>query len=117
MNARIVAAALLGTALGFGQSEAQPQESAVAPPTPDTSLYDGGDGLSAKTAVVIRSGSEVAGVRSEYSWISAHYRGAQRVSQALTAWDKDHRRYDIITIKTSDDREVVIWFDISAMYK
>jgi hypothetical protein len=102
--------------LAVGSAHAQ--SSVPANPPPQTApLYGGRDGLSSKTAVVIESRSEEAGIRSEYSWIAERYPGYQRVSQALTAWDKSHKRYDIITIKTTQGENVVLWFDISAMFQ
>ncbi len=118
-RATFTAAVVLISALGLSQSGAHAQapvgdRADASQPSP----YGGGDGLSAKTAVVIRATGEVAGIRSEYAWIADYYPGSKRVSQALTAGDDDqHKRYDIITIQTSAGTKVVLWFDISAMFQ
>jgi hypothetical protein len=119
MNRALTATVLSISALGSasGRIEAQTPAVVQAPAKhSDASLYGGGDGLSPKTAVVIKSRGDVAGVRSEYSWIADHYPKSQRVRQALTAAHDDGKRYDMITIKTIDDRTVILWFDISAMF-
>jgi hypothetical protein len=112
MSSKWIAIVLAAAALGLDQ----PRSLSQASPADFGPLYGGGDGLSSDTAVIIKSRSEVAGIRSEYSWITQHYPGAKRLSQALTAWDKAHKRYDVITIKTPDGHDVVVWFNISAMY-
>jgi hypothetical protein len=83
----------------------------------DTFWYGGGDGLSKKKAVIVKSASAYSGIESEYAWIASRYPGAKRLSQALTASDGDGKRYDIITVRTSDGIKLVLWFDISAMYQ
>jgi hypothetical protein len=92
---------------------------AQSPPgaMPPQTKYGGGDGLSKQTAVIIRSGGEAAGTESEYSWIKAHYPGSTPISQALTPWDSDGKRYQRITVHTSSGDDVVIWFEISALFK
>lgn len=82
----------------------------------DASLYGGGNGLSKKTAVIVKSGSDYVGVRSEYEWIANRYPGSKPTSQALTAWDHG-KRYDRMIVQTSTGQQVVLWFDISAMYR
>jgi hypothetical protein len=85
-------------------------------PSPNESP-DGSDGLSEKSAVVIQSSGEVTGIRSEYKWISDHYPGSERIGQALTTWRSNGKRYDKITIRTNEGRIVVLWFEISSMFK
>jgi hypothetical protein len=101
-------------------SEVVAQTPAAADATtddPKASLYAGGDGLSVAAAVVVLSKSDVAGVRSEYTWIAEYYPGYKVVSQALTAGNDSGKRYDRISITTRDGQNLVLWFDISAMYK
>jgi hypothetical protein len=104
----IIAACAAGTP-GLAQSPAGA--------TPPQNKYGGGDGLSKQTAVIIRSGGKASGTESEYSWIKAHYPGSTPISQALTPWDSDGKRYQRITVHTSSGDDVVIWFEISALLK
>ena len=78
--------------------------------------YSGGNGLSKETAVVLGAKSSYSGVPSEYAWIRHHYPGSKPLLQSLTPWDNE-KRYDIIEIATKDGDKVVLWFDISEMYK
>jgi hypothetical protein len=107
----LAASILLSAVLGVAESQA-PGNTSSGTTTPVRA-----DGLSQATAVIIQLKTEVAGIRSEYAWITEHYPGSKKLSQALTAWDDQHKRYDIITIETSDNRKVVLWFDITAMYE
>jgi hypothetical protein len=71
----------------------------------------GGDaGSSIADAVVIRAGSESAGIGEEYAWIAAHRPGARVVGQALVI--DDRKSYDILTIVKAGKTEDV-YFDIS----
>jgi hypothetical protein len=83
----------------------------------DTSLYGGGDGLSKKTAVIVKARAEYAGVRSEYAWIASRYPGSRPISQELTARDEHGRNYNVITVRTSGGAKKVLWFDVSEIYR
>ncbi|SRR5579871_583748 len=113
VGAMISVAALSAPILGV----ADPGDVPPLGPSGSDALYAGGDGLSKKTAVVLTSKGEVAGIRSEYAWISAHYPGSKPLTQALTPWDNDGRRFDRITVRTTSGKSLVLWFDISALYK
>lgn len=72
------------------------------------------DGSSFEKAVVIHEKSESKGIAAEYAWIRANYPGSAVLGQSLLV----HKRkpYDRINIKTSDGREMSIYFDISDFY-
>ena len=118
---RLTSVILLSAALvaGYAVSAAeQPTHSqAKRPSYLDTSLYGGGDGLSKKTAVIVKARAEYAGVRSEYVWIASRYPGSKPISQELTARDDRGRNYNVITVRTSAGAKIVLWFDVSAMYR
>jgi hypothetical protein len=78
--------------------------------------YSGGNGLAKANAVVLGIADDAAGIASEYAWVKHHYPGSRVVQQALTTWDHD-KRYDVLTVETSDHSRVELWFDISLMYK
>jgi hypothetical protein len=101
-------------ALGAPQSA---EKHAKMPAYLNTSLYGGGDGLSKKTAVIVKARAQYAGVRSEYAWIASRYPGSKPISQELTARDDRGRNYDVITVRTSVGAKIVLWFDVSAMYQ
>ena len=72
------------------------------------------DGSSFEKAIVIKSGSETAGVKSEYTWLAAAYPGYTLVKQQLSFNDK--KPYDLMFIKTKDGDNKTLYFDISAFY-
>jgi hypothetical protein len=78
--------------------------------------YSGGNGLSKANAVVLKISSDAAGIGSEYAWVTHNYPGSKVVQQALTTWDHE-KRYDVLTVETSDHSMVELWFDITLMYK
>ena len=120
MGARFIASALVIAAHCMAPLETEAQApAAVRPPgaAPMGQMYGGGDGLSKNTAVTILSRSQPVGVKSEYSWIAQQYPGSKILNQALTPWDADHRRYDVIDIRTRDGRHLTLWFEISAMFE
>jgi hypothetical protein len=78
--------------------------------------YSGGNGLSKANAVVLKISSDSAGIGSEYAWVTHNYPGSKVVQQALTTWDHE-KRYDVLTVETSDHSMVELWFDITLMYK
>jgi hypothetical protein len=90
---------------------------APAGPQPEEPTYDGGDGLSKQNAVIIHSGSETSGTQAEYAWLKKHYPGSTPISQGLTPWDSDGKRYQRVTIHTSSGDDVVVWFEISALFR
>jgi hypothetical protein len=110
----LFAALMSGYALSAEHSTEKPTK---VPSYLDTSLYGGGDGLSKKTAVIVKARAQYAGVRSEYAWIASRYPRSKPISQALTARDKHGRNYDVITIRTAAGAKIVLWFDVSGMYQ
>ncbi|HUI62284.1 MAG TPA: hypothetical protein VLX90_18805 [Steroidobacteraceae bacterium] len=112
-----VASALTVLVISASLTSAAAPATAPAAAKPQQSRYGGGDGLSKQTAVVIRAGGEASATQAEYAWIKEHYPGSTPISQALTPWDTDGKRYERITIHASSGDSVVLWFEISARFK
>jgi hypothetical protein len=112
--ARLALLLLLSAALAACQTPpaAPPAPAVQAPPG---IVYAGSDGSSQANAVVIQTELKgVAGVRSEYVWLSQRYPGFKRKLQALI--HKDGRHYDRLDITTADGRELSVWFDITSFF-
>jgi hypothetical protein len=108
---RFAAALLLSIALAACQT-APPAPPVVAPPGV---TYAGSDGSSLANAVVIQTELKgVAGVRSEYVWLSQRYPGYKRTRQALL--HQGGKSYDRLDITTADGRELSVYFDITAFF-
>ena len=117
---RLTSVVLLSSVLVCGyalSAEQSTEKHAKTPSYLDSSLYGGGDGLSKKSAVIVKARAEYAGVRSEYAWIASRYPGSKPISQKLTARDERGRNYNVITVRTSAGAKIVLWFDVSAMYQ
>ena len=105
------------SALGIAAQDPSASTTTVpAKPAYDASLYSGGDGLSKKNAVVLKSPSETRGIASEYAWVARHYPGSKVLEQALTTWQHG-KRFDVLTVATAEGSQVELWFDITKMYK
>jgi hypothetical protein len=77
--------------------------------------YQGGDGLSCKTAIaIVGAQGESDGVASEYAWISHHYPGAKFKQQSLIACGGNAA--DQMEIVTTAGEDVVLFFDISRFF-
>ena len=116
---RLTRLVLLSAALVSGyalSAEQSTEKQAKTPAYLNSSMYGGGNGLSKKSAVIVRARAEYAGVRSEYAWIASRYPGSKPISQELTARDDHGRNYNVITVRTSAGAKIVLWFDVSAMY-
>lgn len=72
------------------------------------------DGSSYEKAIVIKASNEMIGVGKEYEWIKINFPGAQLVEQS--SGPHNGRKYDIITIKTSDGQKRTFYFDINNFY-
>ena len=72
------------------------------------------DGSSFEKAIIINERNESTGVHAEYEWIKNHYPGYKRGMQALT--HNKNKPYDIISITTSEGKEIDVYFDISNFY-
>ena len=72
------------------------------------------DGSSFEKAIVIQARNENDGVSAEYAWIRQHYPGCKINGQSLV--DHNKKPYDLIKIKTSDGRDLTIYFDISNFF-
>lgn len=72
------------------------------------------DGLTYKTAVVIKEKDEISGIGAEYSWLKQNYPGCRLKQQSLTSYKNNP--YDIMTIITSDGKVLDIYFNISNFF-
>ena len=72
------------------------------------------DGLTYKTAIVIKEKDEISGIGAEYSWLKQNYPGCRLKQQSLTSYKNNP--YDIMTIITSDGKVLDIYFNISNFF-
>jgi hypothetical protein len=85
--------------------------------TPDESgvSYEGGDGQSASSAIIIRgAGDSAEGIGAEYGWLARNCADATIRAQSLR--QQGGRMYDVLEIETSDGASREIWFDISDFF-
>jgi hypothetical protein len=76
--------------------------------------FDGGDGTSVETAVmIVGAAGSSDGIAAEYSWIEANRPGAQVLGQALI--QNGDRLYDVITIRNGGKDEE-LFFDITDFF-
>lgn len=77
--------------------------------------YEGGDGLTCESRVVIRGATgEHQGVDAEYVWLRRKYPGHKMNGQALT--ECEEHPTDKMSITTADGRDVDVHFDISDFF-
>lgn len=77
--------------------------------------FSGGDGSSAKQAVIIMDASgEKTGIRAEYIWLHENYPGYRLQKQTLR--DINNKTYDEMSIVSADDRPYTIFFDITSFF-
>jgi hypothetical protein len=95
--------------VGCGGSQQEP-----ASPAASAVTFGGGDGSSCDAAVVVHASNEQDGVAAEYSWLNAHYPGAQRQGQALG--ECNGHPVDRLKILTSNGATRVVFFDISQYF-
>ena len=82
------------------------------------SIYDGGDGSSRDTAIVIRAANIEDGVRAEYEYIRRIHGPRDR------AWKRDMqiktsaqgRHYDLVSIVLKGGTKEKFWFDLTRCY-
>ena len=117
----VVAAALALACGGARQEPATPASEAASPPEEAAAdsgggiSFQGGDGLSCKTAIaIVGAKGEADGVASEYDWIQSHYPGAKLKQQSLT--DCTGVAADQMAIVTAEGQDVVLFFDISRFF-
>lgn len=85
--------------------------------SPDDSgiSYEGGDGHSAESAVIVRGAEDsMEGISAEYKWLEREHPGATLRMQSLR--EQGGRMYDVLEIETSDGASQEIWFDISDFF-
>ncbi|NJM82707.1 MAG: hypothetical protein HC844_09540 [Tabrizicola sp.] len=76
--------------------------------------YQGGDGSTAETAIVILGAEGSSdGIQAEYDWLSRMRPEAEVISQALI--QDEGRYYDVLTVR-SGGKEEQIHFDITEFF-
>ena len=70
--------------------------------------------MSMEQAVVVVAPNEFVGVRAEYAWLSSHFPGYKRTSQALAR--NAGRSYDILDVELPSGSEFKVYFDISGFF-
>jgi hypothetical protein len=86
------------------------QKAPVSTTVSDAGRYSGGGGTSFDDAVIINATTEGDGIDAEYDWLNAHYPGYKLISQALSS--SNGKRYDVMSIKTADGKEITVYFNI-----
>ncbi|MCX6271894.1 MAG: hypothetical protein NTU44_11860 [Bacteroidetes bacterium] len=74
----------------------------------------GREGSSFENPVVLKEKDETTGVAAEYEWLRNHYPGYTTGKQTLSVHKK--KPYDIISIRTTEGKEIEVYFDISNFY-
>lgn len=69
------------------------------------------DGSTRERAVVIRAGSEMAGIAQEGVWLREHFPGCVKREQSLIV--DGRRSYDVVKVEV-DGVTHEIWFDITS---
>jgi len=81
--------------------------------------YEGGDGKSYETAIIINAKNEQDGVTSEYFYVSTLY-GRRNIDwqfEGQSATSKNNKMYDILNISlTKNNQKIALYFDISGFY-
>ncbi len=86
------------------------QPSPTSQPTPNTA-----SGLSYEQRIVIDANTNhFAAIAKEYQWLETNYPGYQRLDQSLLHMDGHF--IDLLTIKTSSQKDVKIYFDVTALF-
>jgi hypothetical protein len=112
VSARVLAASVIFVTMPLSSTVyANP-----SPPAFDPANYSNGNGLTRAKAIVLLSRSEAGGVASEASWVAHFYPRSKVVHQVLTTWDEG-KRYDILTVETSAMHKIILWFDVTLIFK
>lgn len=108
-----LAMVLLAAAISIGCMDAE--SVGPPPPIPAGIVYEGGDGSSLESAVVIRGAANAAdGIEAEYAWIARQFPGYSFRGQAL--YQKDERVYDALRISKRWRMPKTVYFDITEFY-
>jgi hypothetical protein len=112
-----VVAALVG-ATACANTSSQPGPAAPSNAANDGAkpiTYEGGDGLSCETRVVIRGATgSGTGVPAEYDWLKVKYPGYHMRKQALVQCAG--KSADALEITSADGKDLRIYFDISDFF-
>lgn len=74
--------------------------------------FEGGDGRSLETAVIVVAPTEKIGMHAQNAWLSENYPGSRKASQSLLA--EKGKFYDALEITTGNGSKVTLYFDISS---
>jgi len=106
---------LATNAFGAPHTNSATQGSVFIPSKGAIVTFEGGDGRSLETAVIIRNAASAQqGVAAETTWMNRSYSNWRQLRQALI--HKNDRSYDQVTYVLSDGSKVTIWFDITDFY-
>ena len=102
-----------------GQTSFRPSGGGRIDSVPDgeraQATFSGGDGSTAKQAVVITDASgEKTGIRAEYVWLHEHYPGYRLQTQILR--NIDYKAYDEMRIIGADAKPYTVFFDITSFF-
>lgn len=79
--------------------------------------YSGGSGSDQQSAIIINGALTTnAGIAAERAWIDFFYPRFDKVGQTLVEAEDGVRKYDQITLSTSEGYKISIWFDITEFY-
>lgn len=99
-----------GEDAGIGDEDAGPADA-----WPSTLRYEGGDGSSCETAIIILGAqSHFGGIGAEYAWLATHYPGYTLLMQALGMCGEHYA--DIMSIRTAAGMELDVYFDIEDFF-
>jgi len=79
--------------------------------SPDVKNYEGS---SYQNAIVINADNDLQGTAAVHEWIKSNFPDCQMKS--VYTDQKDGKIYDVFTIKTSEGKERIIYFDITKCY-
>ncbi|MFM9986749.1 MAG: hypothetical protein ACKVOK_16030 [Flavobacteriales bacterium] len=85
-----------------------------APRQRGTYTYEGGDGTSFETAVIILEKSSGTGIDAEYAWIDLNFPGNSILSQSLV--NHGGHAYDVIEFRDANKKSHSIYFQIDNFF-
>lgn len=115
-GAGLLIGAACATGLGSPSGPGSPGAVSAAPAdVPAGIRFEGGDGLSCATRVLVRGAADGdAGIAAEYAWLRWKYPGHQVQGQTLSKCDEKFA--DFLRITTADGQAVTVHFDVSEFF-
>jgi hypothetical protein len=119
----VVGANLFATAVAFRVVRAHPYTAAAAFRSLKgdalMARYTGGNGNSVEEAVIIEDvPNHYEGISAEYEWLAREFgpRGEAWELELQALLERDERCYDQMTLRLSNGRRVVVYFDITGFF-